>query len=190
MPPLSYWKCVTCNRELTETERINLEIDEQVFHYDHFIPKRSIVGLWPVREQKDRIAEAASPDSETVTNEKGAKQSKVGARFDLIDGPAIFEMAAVLHTGAEKYGVDNWRGIDVDSHLNHLIMHAYAYLSGNRDDDHLSHVMCRAMFAQAVALTDEQLAAACQRFHPGEACLPGANHPAENPHNHTVYVRE
>lgn len=96
------------------------------------------------------------PDAPTVYNDKGAAQSKLNYRFDLIDGPALFEMASVLHDGAEKYGDDNWRGISVRDHLNHLIAHAYAYLSGDTSDQHLSHIMCRAMFAQAVAKQDQQ----------------------------------
>lgn len=122
----------------------------------------------------DRIKTNASPDAETVFNENGAGQSKIGVRFDLIDGAALFEMAAVLHEGAEKYGPQNWRGISIDDHLNHLIMHAYAYLSGDRTDDHLSHIMCRSMFAQANALD----VSACQRHHPNEPYRPGNNHPS------------
>ncbi len=95
----------------------------------------------------------AGPDAPRVTNEKGGSQSHIPVRFDLIDGPALFEMAKVLHEGAVKYGANNWRRIDVEDHLNHLIMHAYAYLSGDRSDEHLSHIMCRATFAQGVALT-------------------------------------
>jgi hypothetical protein len=87
-------------------------------------------------------------------NEHGGKQSKVDARFDLIDGHSIFAMASVLHEGAEKYGANNWRLISVEDHLNHLIMHAYAFLAGDRSDDHLSHIMCRAMFADSVHRTD------------------------------------
>ena len=102
------------------------------------------------------IAEIVAPHAEVVYNERGAGQSKTDVRFDLIDGPALFAMAGVLHTGAEKYGENNWRGIDVPDHLNHLIMHAYAYLAGDDSDDHLSHIMCRAMFAQAVALQGEE----------------------------------
>ena len=98
------------------------------------------------------ISDVASADAPTTTNERGGSQSLVPVRFDLIDGPALFEMAAVLHTGAEKYGADNWRKIDIPDHLNHLIMHSYAYLSGDHSDAHLSHIMCRAMFAQAVAI--------------------------------------
>jgi hypothetical protein len=75
--------------------------------------------------------------------------------MDLLDGPAVFSMAKVLAEGAAKYGAENWRQIDVRDHLNHLIIHAYAYLAGDESDDHLSHVMCRAMFAQGVALAEQ-----------------------------------
>jgi hypothetical protein len=95
------------------------------------------------------------PDTETVYNDNGAGQSKLPYRFDLIDGPALFKMAEVLSSGADKYGADNWRGIAVRDHLNHLIAHAYAYLSGDTTDDHLSHIMCRAMFAQACDIQDQ-----------------------------------
>lgn len=101
-----------------------------------------------------RLSEIVSPDAPTTVNEKGGGQSYVPVRFDLIDGPALFEMAKVLHHGAEKYGENNWRLIDVPDHLNHLIMHAYAYLSGDETDDHLSHILCRAMFALGVKLEE------------------------------------
>lgn len=102
-----------------------------------------------------KMADVVSPDAPIKTNDKGGSQSKVDVRFDLIDGPALFEMAAVLHDGAEKYGANNWRKIDVEDHLNHLIMHAYAWLSGDRTDEHLSHIMCRSMFAQGVAIEEK-----------------------------------
>jgi hypothetical protein len=102
--------------------------------------------------------EGAGPDAPITTNEHGGSQSHIPYRFDLIDGPALAEMAKVLSQGAEKYGENNWRKIpDVEVHLNHLLMHAYAWLSGDRQDDHLSHIMCRAMFAQAVDLSDNQV---------------------------------
>lgn len=101
-----------------------------------------------------QISDIAGTDRPITTNEKGGGQSHVPVRFDLVDGKAMFKMCAVLHEGAEKYGDNNWRLIDIGDHLNHLIMHAYAYLAGDRSDEHLSHIMCRAMFAQAVAITD------------------------------------
>ena len=103
--------------------------------------------------QRLGIEAIAGPDAPVIFNEKGGGQSHLPARFDLVDGKAMFAMAQVLDEGAKKYGENNWRHIDVEDHLNHLIMHAYAYLSGDRSDGHLSHIMCRAMFAQAVEIT-------------------------------------
>ena len=103
------------------------------------------------------ISEVASKDAPVVVNAKGGGQSDIKVRFDLIDSHAIFAMAKVLHEGAVKYGANNWRKIDIEDHLNHLIMHAYAYLSGDHSDEHLSHIMCRAMFAQGVAFDNHAL---------------------------------
>jgi hypothetical protein len=100
----------------------------------------------------ETIRNAADPNAPIVKNEKGGGQSHIPVRFDLIDAKALFEVAAVLHEGAEKYGADNWRLIDTDDHLNHLLTHVYAYLSGDRSDDHLSHAVCRAIFALAVEI--------------------------------------
>jgi hypothetical protein len=95
------------------------------------------------------------PDAEVVFNESGAGQSHLPYRFDLADPRAMFKMCEVLAQGAQKYGDNNWRGIPIEDHLNHLIAHAYAYLSGDRSDHHLSHIMCRATFAQAVEEQEE-----------------------------------
>ena len=102
------------------------------------------------------MSKVVSRDAPITKNIQGGKQSWVPVRFDLVDGKAMFAMSAVLHEGAEKYGANNWRLITIEDHLNHLIMHAYAYLSGDRTDEHLSHIMCRAMFAQGVELQEEK----------------------------------
>lgn len=118
------------------------------------------------REEKDiygklgkaiasQISDIVSPDAETTTNERGGMQSHVPVRFDLIDGKAMFAMAAVLHEGAEKYAPGNWRLIPTRDHLNHALMHIFAYLSGDRTDEHLSHALCRITFANAVEIDPE-----------------------------------
>lgn len=101
------------------------------------------------------ISDVAGMDRPITVNEKGGGQSEIPVRFDLIDGKALFKMAHVLDEGAKKHGDNNWRLVDIDDHLNHLIMHAYAYLAGDRSDEHLSHIMCRAMFAQAVEIQED-----------------------------------
>lgn len=101
------------------------------------------------------IADIVSPNAPMTTNEKGGRQSDIPVRFDLIDGKALFEMAKVLDHGAKKYGENNWRQIDIFDHLNHLLMHTYAYLSGDTTDEHLSHILCRATFALGVELQED-----------------------------------
>lgn len=101
----------------------------------------------------EAIRRAADPNA---PRDEDSPQSSLPHRFDLIDAPALFDMTGVLYTGAKKYGDDSWRTISVQDHLNHLIAHAYAYLSGDRTDDHLSNIMCRAMFAKGRAIRDDQ----------------------------------
>lgn len=88
------------------------------------------------------------PDAPTHTDPiTGAKQSHSPYRLDLIPALSLFDVAAVLSAGAEKYGVDNWRGIPVNEHINHALVHIYAYLSGDTQDNHLGHAACRMMMA-------------------------------------------
>jgi hypothetical protein len=91
-------------------------------------------------------------DAPIVINERGGQQSETGTRFDLIDAAAERVLAEVLHYGAQRYSPNNWRKIDVDSHLNHLLNHVNAFRAGDRQDDHLGHAYCRAMMALAVML--------------------------------------
>lgn len=91
------------------------------------------------------------------TNQLGAKQSNLEARFDLIDPIALFEMANVLHYGAVKYGEDdNWRAISVDDHLNHALAHIFKYLL-TREKTELTHALCRMMFAVAKYMRPDYL---------------------------------
>lgn len=86
-------------------------------------------------------------NAEIETNERGGSQSKAGYRFDLIDTTAIFGLAEVCKKGAEKYGVDNWRLIGRREHVNHAIIHLYAWLAGDKQEKHLEHAFTRIMFA-------------------------------------------
>jgi hypothetical protein len=94
--------------------------------------------------------------SETVTNEKGGKQSRLDYRFDLIDARVMFELAKVMHEGAQQYEVDNWRKISIDEHINHAFAHLWAYMAGDEQDEHLSHAHTRTMMALAVSMQERK----------------------------------
>lgn len=92
-----------------------------------------------------------TPDSEIVPAEEGCTgmQSPTYYRFDLMDPKAMFQLGKVLNEGCEKYGPDNWREIPVRNHLNKALIHIYSFLSGDTQDEHLSHAFCRLMMALA-----------------------------------------
>ncbi len=81
-------------------------------------------------------------------NEKGAKQSAIPYRCDLLDDKAMLRLAGILHAGAVKYGDTNWRDISLQDHINHALTHIFKYQAGERgDEDHLGHALCRTLFA-------------------------------------------
>lgn len=97
-----------------------------------------------------RTIDGMGTDAPISTNCRGGKQSVLPYRFDLMDGPSMFALARVLAEGAQKYGDNNWRQIDSRDHINHALAHLYAHLAGDVQDDHLTHALCRVLFATAV----------------------------------------
>lgn len=96
-------------------------------------------------------APGVSADTPTVTNEKGAKQSGIPHRCDLLPPTALLGVAMTLAEGANKYGAENWRGIPIRDHINRAITHLLAYLVGDTSEPHLNHASCRILFAYDLA---------------------------------------
>lgn len=94
------------------------------------------------------------PDAPVVENENGGKQSDTPYGFHLLPISALFDAAKVAKYGADKYGETfanlNYTKIDTIEHLNHAIQHIYAFLAGDKQDDHLGHAIVRLMFAYDV----------------------------------------
>ena len=94
------------------------------------------------------------PDAPTETNENGGRQSATPYAFHFLPPHALFAAAEVAKYGAEKYGETlldrNYKKIPPEEHVNHAIQHLFAYLAGDKSDDHLSHAILRAMFAYEV----------------------------------------
>lgn len=80
--------------------------------------------------------------SDTITFPTGAVRSSDRAkqRYDLISPIGLRRLAETCHEGAEKYSDYNWeKGMPIAEMLNHAAAHIYAYLSGDRSEDHLAH---------------------------------------------------
>ena len=92
-------------------------------------------------------SESAKKKEERETLPNGAQQSQLAERYALLPPEAKRRLAKVLAYGARKYSDNNWHGIPLKSHLNHLIRHVIEYLAGDKTEDHLGHVICRAAMA-------------------------------------------
>lgn len=92
-------------------------------------------------------------DDPIVTNAAGGSQSQLAARFDLIPPVAITLVAEVIASGANRNGVENWRKIPVEDHLNHALAHLFSavkFLLKHKKPaarEELSHAACRVLFA-------------------------------------------
>jgi hypothetical protein len=95
------------------------------------------------------------PDQDITTNELGGKQSYTGTRYDLLPTIALECIANVLHTGALKYGEDNWKLIPCNEHVNHAIRHLIRY-NEFRCTEELSHAATRSIFALFTHLTERK----------------------------------
>lgn len=69
-------------------------------------------------------------------------------RWDLISPLAMKALARTYAEGARKFGAANWEnGMPVTDLLNHGIAHIYAFLGGDRSEDHLPHAIWNLMAA-------------------------------------------
>lgn len=62
---------------------------------------------------------------------------------------ALIQIAKTLEEGVVKYPINNWRLIPEEDHLNHALIHLYAFEEGDTQDDHLGHFLTRIMMAYA-----------------------------------------
>lgn len=63
-------------------------------------------------------------------------------RWDLISPVGMRHLARTYAEGAKKFGAFNWEnGMPVTDLINHGLAHVFAWLDGNRDEDHLGHAV-------------------------------------------------
>lgn len=67
-------------------------------------------------------------------------------RYDLIPAYALSRLARHYENGAVKYGDRNWeKGQPLARYLDSMIRHAFRFLGGSRDEDHLAAVAWNAL---------------------------------------------
>lgn len=87
----------------------------------------------------------------------GARQQS--EQYEFTEFPlTMLALGSLSKRGSDYYGLGNWRGIPVDSHLNHAIGHVYKCLAGldtttnfGDKEDHLLQAIWRLIAAYEVS---------------------------------------
>jgi hypothetical protein len=82
---------------------------------------------------------------------EGLKYDTGKLRWDLLPIDCIEDVVKILSFGANKYGPNNWQGIEEDRYYAALMRHLSAYRQGQLIDEesglsHLAHAMCNVVF--------------------------------------------
>lgn len=83
------------------------------------------------------------------------KDDAAKPRVDLLPPEALLEVARVLGFGADKYGAENWRGVEAQRYYAAALRHLFAWKLGAPTDTesglpHLAHAACSVLFMLAI----------------------------------------
>lgn len=96
--------------------------------------------------QFDAVKDSGKRESFATGSRRDTREGK--GRYDLIPPVGIKRLAVHFENGAKKYGDRNWeKGQPVSRYLDSGIRHFYAYLAGDRSEDHLAAAAWNALAA-------------------------------------------
>jgi len=112
---------------------------------------------WIPCDKKQVIVEGVGKDEPIITNDQGGSQSDSPYCWIDLSPLAMLAIAKRSGMGRKKYGAGNWWKIHWQEHLDHGITHIYAWLAGDKTDNHPAAAGWRVIAALGVYLKEIDL---------------------------------
>ena len=107
-----------------------------------------------VKKEFDSVVDSGERQEFDTGSVRDTQDGK--GRYDLISPISMKRLALHFENGAKKYGDHNWqKGQPLMRYMDSAIRHLYAYIEGNRDEDHMAAAAWNAL---AVIHTEEMIA--------------------------------
>ena len=88
------------------------------------------------------IVEGVGPDCPVIETSGGGKQSDSPYMCEALPPLAMLAIARVRKHGVKKYGFSNHESVPPEKFLGHALGHLFAYMAGDKQEDHLAHALC------------------------------------------------
>ena len=92
----------------------------------------------------DKVKDSGRREAFPTGSKRDTRKGK--GRYDLLPPNGIHRLAKHYENGAVKYGDRNWEiGQPSSRYMDSLLRHAFSYLAGKRDEDHLAAIAWNAL---------------------------------------------
>lgn len=102
------------------------------------------------------MPEGLSNNAEIGTNEKGGKQHKRPFKSEALFFKELLKLSALRYEACtvNGYADENYKLIPKNEHIGRALTHIFAYMAGDRSNDHLTHAACRVLMALEMELEE------------------------------------